>query len=247
MTRSAIVAPALLCFMGASCSLPRKEPVIDASSQQAFENSLVAIGTPLSSKDRVVLGEAIHIVQNHTDGMSVLSPEADNRLKVAGLTRHQIIDRATSIVLDWFEKNKDGIVNYYKAKELREHTIIRIWKYKKMEPAPQYEVTLLVQNNLTSKIWVSRVLIDDVFLLTHPDKIYVQPGKTAFLKGFLISDQPPTAITLVDLNYIQTMPINFQIPDGFNEYLNHIGYELKENGNVQIKPNGLAPKNHPKQ
>jgi hypothetical protein len=57
----------------------------------------------MSSNDRTALSEAISIIQTRTKGMAQVNDDANDRIKVAGKSRLQIIDEAKSIVLEYFE------------------------------------------------------------------------------------------------------------------------------------------------
>lgn len=115
MTRTAIVALAFSCLMGASCSSKTNEATIDSSSNETYRNSLVKIGIPLTSEDRQLLSEAITIIKIYSSGIAQLGPEENIRMKLSGLTNQQIIDKAKQLVLGWFYEKRNDEREFYKA------------------------------------------------------------------------------------------------------------------------------------
>lgn len=189
-----------------------------------YEHSLVAMSKGLTTEERLLLGEAISIIQGNTQDIPQLSEEANNRSKLGGMTREQIISKAKSIVLDWFERNKEAVDKSDQASEFRKYTKIRIWTYHQMVPAPEYEISLIIENHWKSDITVDSIKIDNELFVTNDLFLTIPRGKNKIIKGYVFLDQPPTSITQAYVNMIKVIPVEFEIPVGFNEYLDHIGY-----------------------
>jgi UTP-glucose-1-phosphate uridylyltransferase len=169
--------------------------------------------------------------------MSLLSQEANNRMKVAGLTRYQIIDRAKSIVLDWFEKNSYKVERYNKAQALSKGLVFRVIESKQKDSSPFWYVSLHVMNNTGKDVTISSLQINDEdFFIQSPDKP-IRPQKSVVLKGFVVD--PDTTLSSVTSAYVGNIQIydnEFKIPDGFNQFLDHIGYAHMQNGELLMPP-----------
>lgn len=93
----------LICMVTLSCTPPKPEITLDATTKEGYEKSLIQMSSGLASNERTALSEAIKVIQTGTQGISQVNEEANDRIKVAGKNRLQIIDEAKSIVLEYFE------------------------------------------------------------------------------------------------------------------------------------------------
>lgn len=223
-------------------------PTIDSSSQEKYEQSLVAMSKGLSTGELSVLTQAVSIVQGNTKDNPLLSREANDRNKLSGMTREQIVNKAKSTVLDWFAKNKNYIDNYCKADELAKGVSISVGDSKKRDDYSGITyVSVRVKNGLKEDIEVGRLKIDDFIFLDRIEKnnqFRVAAGSSTVLNGFLICfDHIPIWITFASVNGLQIIPNVIHIPAGYSEFLTQVGVEMQPCSYRSTAPAPTASKN----
>jgi SHS2 domain-containing protein len=101
MMKHVMIAGLCLCI-ASSCTPKKPEVTLVATSKEEYEKSLILMATGLSAKDRLILSKAIAIIQKDTPGLDQVDDDTNNRVKVSGKTRTELINEARTIVLDWY-------------------------------------------------------------------------------------------------------------------------------------------------
>lgn len=222
-------------------------PRIDSSSQDKYEQSLVSMTKGLSPNELTVLTEAVSIIQTHTSGISLLNQEANNRNKLSGMTREEVVNKAKLIVLDWFSTNRSYIDHYCKAEELASSVSFTIIGSKQRDDNPfVIDVSVVVKNQSANDIVVNWFLLDErPFIHKELNNFKVAGGTSRLLKGFT-TRAIPFQITFASVDGIQIIPNTIDIPVGFSEFLEHVGLESRP-CMYQTQISNSPPNNHPKQ
>jgi hypothetical protein len=250
MTRTAIVALAFSCLMAASCSSPTKEPVIDSSSIETYRNSLLEIGIPLTSEDRLLLSEAITIIKVYSSGIAQLGPEENIRMKLSGLTSQQIIDKAKQLVLDWFYEHRESERRFYKdIVDVEKQIDISKTdqRYVKSMAGSTCYFTVRLSNQSTRTVTKAEVSVGDVDLVFTN----VPPGEAKTIGGECKGSSTKSPVFMVNLMRVSGIDAdvspwgrfdNHYGPDNFHRFLDRLGLAHRPYKFIENLPKPLPPK-----
>lgn len=242
MTKQLVIA-AICMLLVTSCTPPKPDIKLDGTSKEAYEKSLILMSSGLSSDERVALSEAISIIQAETEGLSQVDKDANDRIKVSGKSRTQLLDEARTIVLKYFDENSRD-EEFFNSIRDKIHCSVQYSQFSD----GRYKLKLKVENKCDWDIKITSCFIDppkgledftkSVFISILGNQI-VKSGETKVLVGETFDSLSKDNIELTSFN-IQILgrlvgkqdvwTIQQSIYPIGDSFLKHIGQQRKKPG-----------------